>query len=30
MSTDTPIQDDLAREQLIELAAEIYDQFEDG
>jgi DNA topoisomerase-6 subunit A len=30
MSTDTPIQDEKAREQLIDLAAEMYDQFEDG
>jgi DNA topoisomerase-6 subunit A len=30
MSTDTPVQDEKAREQLIDLAAEIYDQFEGG
>jgi DNA topoisomerase-6 subunit A len=30
MSTDTPIQDEKAREQLIDLAAEMYDQFENG
>jgi DNA topoisomerase-6 subunit A len=30
MSTDTPAQDEKAREQLIDLAAEIYDQFEGG
>jgi DNA topoisomerase-6 subunit A len=30
MSTDTPTQDEEARDQLIDLAAEIYDQFEGG
>ncbi|MFB6227352.1 MAG: DNA topoisomerase IV subunit A [Halobacteriales archaeon] len=30
MSTDTAIQDERAREQLIDLAAEMYDQFENG
>jgi len=30
MSTDTPTQDETARAQLIDLAAEMYDQFADG
>jgi DNA topoisomerase-6 subunit A len=30
MSTDTPTQEETAREQLLDLAAEMYDQFDNG